>query len=139
MAVRRFRSTQLKEILKTPQEYEQYKATKGTNIQDVASNVQQNRYHIVVVVDNTQVPVGLITQTDLMRVIEKGESIDPSRQVDDIMNKDFVKISEEKTVDDAISLMNSLDISKLIVVAQNGTFKGVIGKQDIIKEAQKLL
>lgn len=139
MMVRKFRDKKIKEIMGPPKEYSSYEVPKNKKIQEAASMLEQNRYRMLVVVTENRVPIGLVTQSDLLRRLGSDEKIDTSKEVDSVMNRDFIKISEEKSIDDAISLMNSLDINKLVVVGADGTFKGVINKLDLIKQAQQLL
>lgn len=138
MMVRKFRDKKIKEIMGPPQEYSSYDVAKNTKIQDAVSKLEQNRYRMLVVTEN-KVPIGLVTQSDLLKGLGSGEKIDASNMVEGVMNRDFIKISEEKSIDDAISLMNSLEINKLVVVGADSTFKGLINKLDIIKQAQQLL
>ena len=122
-----------------PDVYSGYEVKDKMELKDVSKKLQETPGHMVVVVDDNKVPIGLVTQTDLVKRIGLKISLDPSIEVEKIMNRDFVRISEDKTVDAALSLMNSLSVNKLVVLTADGKFKGVLHKLDIIREARELL
>ena len=139
MAFKRFREKQIKDLLKPVSEYSEYEAFEGSKIEDVARQVQKNRYHMVAVVNQQKIPVGLVTQTDLIDKIIRDTSLDTSQDVENVMNKDFIRVTEDMTVDAALALMNSMKINKLVVTASDGSFKGILHKSDIIRGARELL
>lgn len=139
MAFKRFREKQIKDLMKPVSEYSEYEALEGSKIHEVASQVQKNRYHMVPVVNNKKIPVGLVTQTDLINKIISDKALDTSKEVENVMNKDFIRVIEDMTVDAALALMNSMKINKLVVIASDGSFKGIQHKSDVIRAAQELL
>ncbi len=139
MSIKQFRGKKIKEVMGPSSEFDSYKVNEKKNLKDAASQLNQNRYHMLAVVKKNDIPVGLVTQTDIVKEIEQGKSLNPTQQVKTVMNRSFVSISEEQNVDDALSLMNSLNVNKLVVLESKGAFKGVIHKLDIISKAQELL
>ena len=139
MAVKKFRSRKITEIIGPVSDYAQYEAPEKTKVQDVANQLEQNAYHMVTVTDNNGIPVGLVTQTDLVKRIGLGINLGPSQEVEDVMNRDFMRISEDASIDTALALMNSSNVNKLVVVKLDGTFRGVLHKSDIARAVQKLL
>lgn len=139
MAIKRFREKQVKDLLKPVSEYSEYEADEGSKIEDVASQVQQNRFHMVTVVNKQKIPVGLVTQTDLIDKIITDKDFDTSKEVEKVMNKDFIRITDSMTVDAALALMNSMKVNKLVVLASDGSFKGILHKSDVVRAAQELL
>ena len=139
MAIKRFREKQVKDLLKPVSEYSEYEAVERSKIEDVASQVQQNRYHMVTIVDQQKIPVGLVTQTDLIDKMITDKNFDTSKEVENVMNKDFIRITESMTVDAALALMNSMKVNKLVVLASDGSFKGILHKSDVARAAQELL
>jgi len=139
MAVKRFRSRKIGEILGPTSDYTQYEVPEKTKVQDVAKQLEQNAYHMVTVVDKNRIPVGLVTQTDLVRKIGSGINLGPSQEVEDVINRDFMRVSEDASIDAALNLMNASNVNKLVIVRTDGTFRGVIHKSDIARAVQRLL
>ena len=102
------------------------------------------------VVDENGVVVGIITITDLLKILgqiyewkelEKKESeVDLSHtyeeqkekgKVEDIMTKEVVTLEEDDTIDDVMSLMFERKIHTIPIIKE-GKLIGVVGKRDLI-------
>jgi predicted transcriptional regulator len=139
MSVKKFREKRIKDLMKPAEAYQEYEVTGSTEIKEASKKLEKNPGHMVIVVDNDRKVKGLLTQTDIVKNIGRGINLDASAKIEDFMNRDFVRISENKTVDTAISLMNSIGVNKIIVVDKDGKFIGVLHKLDLIREARELL
>lgn len=139
MAVRQFRGRKIRDLLRSNEDYSRYTVNEKTPLTEVSEKLAENPSHIVVVINDDNRPQGLVTQTDLMKIFKSGKPFDPSTEVEEFMNRDVIRIHEERTVDDALSLMNSLNVNKLVVLDNDGKFKGFLHKLDIIREARELL
>ncbi|MOA42580.1 Arabinose 5-phosphate isomerase KdsD [compost metagenome] len=83
------------------------------------------------VVDNEHL-VGVITDGDLRRMMEKNENFSTLRAVD-IMNSQPKTVEASAMAVDALALMKQYNISQLIVVDKN-KYAGIIHLHDLIKE-----
>ena len=102
------------------------------SLREVIVEITQKRLGVTAVVDEADRIVGIITDGDLRRMLEKNEDI--SRvAASDIMSKDPKTIGSEALAMDALELMQLHDISQLIV-ADQGSYRGIIHLHDLVKE-----
>lgn len=102
------------------------------SLREVIVEITQKRLGVTAVVDEADRIVGIITDGDLRRMLEKNEDI--SRvAASEIMSKDPKTIGSEALAMDALELMQLHDISQLIV-ADQGSYRGIIHLHDLVKE-----
>jgi arabinose-5-phosphate isomerase len=101
------------------------------NIKKVIVEISANRLGATAVIKNKKV-VGVITDGDLRRMLEKSDDIGKLK-AKDIMNKSAKCIDEGELAVNAKELMESFNISQLIVT-NNNAYKGIIHLHDLIKE-----
>jgi arabinose-5-phosphate isomerase len=101
-------------------------------IKEVIVEMTQKRLGAAVVVDKTNVVLGIITDGDLRRMLEKTSSFN------DLTAKDIMTPNPKRTVGDqlavaALEQMKKDNISQL-VVEQDGKYAGIIHLHDLVKE-----
>jgi len=79
-------------------------------------------------------PVGLITQTDMVRVLA---SYTASIEVSEILTREAVVIASSATVREAAVLMSSQDVSCLVVM-NDDTIVGIFTERDLLKRVVAL-
>lgn len=94
--------------------------------------ITQNRLGAVTVIDSEGKLVGLITDGDIRRAIEKNEGI-MSMKAEEIMTNNPIKAINEMLVVDAFKLMQSKKISVLPTVDENEKLIGVVSIYSIIE------
>ncbi|MDJ0273082.1 MAG: CBS domain-containing protein [Candidatus Caldarchaeum sp.] len=97
------------------------------------------RYGIGSVVISSQgKPVGIITKTDLVtKVVANGT--DPNTvKARDIMNTPLQTVEPDVTIDDALSKMNKLKLSRLVVVYKE-RLAGIVTIKDILQVTPEIL
>jgi len=108
------------------------KVVATASLREVIVEITQKRLGVTAVVDEADRIVGIITDGDLRRMLEKNEDI--SRvAASDIMSKDPKTIGSDALAMDALELMQQHDISQLIV-ADQGSYRGIIHLHDLVKE-----
>jgi len=100
-------------------------------IKDVIVEISQKRLGVTAVVENNEL-VGIITDGDIRRMLEKHDNISEII-AKDIMTKNPKTITTEDMAIDALNTMENFSITQLIVV-DNKQYKGVIHLHDILKE-----
>jgi len=95
------------------------------------------RYKIrrLVVVDEEEKPVGILTATDIAEALLgkfQARPLDNIR-VEEIMNKDVITIEYSKSIKTAARLMIRHRIGGLPVVSPDGRLMGIITKTDLVK------
>ena len=111
---------------------EKPKVLSGQSLKEVIVEMTKKRLGITAVVDTDNNLLGIITDGDLRRMLEKSIAID-TVTADDIMTTNPVTISPEEMAVDALELLRSKEISQL-AVTENGKYKGIVHLHDLIRE-----
>lgn len=86
----------------------------------------------LVVLDSKKHPVGILTDRDLaLRIVGRGA--DPlTTRIDEIMTKNVQTVFEEMPIEEALALMRSQTVRRLIVVARDGALVGIVSLDDVL-------
>ncbi|OFY85734.1 MAG: D-arabinose 5-phosphate isomerase [Bacteroidetes bacterium RIFCSPLOWO2_12_FULL_35_15] len=101
------------------------------SIKSVILEISSKRLGAAAVIDN-DVLVGVITDGDLRRMLEKSDSI-ANLKAADIMNKTPKRIEAEELAVNAMQLLEQYNITQLIVTEQ-GKYHGFVHLHDLLKE-----
>ncbi|WP_295233587.1 KpsF/GutQ family sugar-phosphate isomerase [Sediminibacterium sp.] len=101
-------------------------------LKKVIVEITQNRMGVTAVVDENQQLIGIITDGDLRRMLEKTSDIS-TICASDILSTHPITVQPEALAVEALELLKKHDISQLIV-AENGIYKGIIHIHDLIRE-----
>ncbi|WP_456342274.1 KpsF/GutQ family sugar-phosphate isomerase [Thermovibrio sp.] len=121
------RLSKVKEIMRKGEEIP--KVTPETLLKDAILEISSKKLGATLVVDGNRL-VGIITDGDLRRALEKGATLET--KVKDIMTKNPKKISEEAYGEEALREMEKYKITVLPVVDGEGRLKGIIHLHDIL-------
>jgi arabinose-5-phosphate isomerase len=102
------------------------------SIKEVIVEMTQKRLGITAVTDNDNNLLGIITDGDLRRMLEKSTSI-TTIKAGDIMTKNPKAIGPEELAVDALDQMRKCEITQLAVV-QDKKYLGIIHLHDLIRE-----
>ena len=102
-----------------------------TNVKQVIVEISEKRLGVTAVVENEKI-VGIITDGDLRRMLTKSDAF-IHLTAKDIMSLNPKRIDEDAMAVDAMELMETNEISQLLV-ENNGTYAGVVHIHDLIKE-----
>ncbi|HUH51027.1 MAG TPA: KpsF/GutQ family sugar-phosphate isomerase [Flavobacterium sp.] len=101
------------------------------NVKEAIVEISQKRLGVTAVVENQKL-IGIITDGDIRRMLEKQDSF-VGLSARDIMSKNPKTIALDAMVVDALNMMENNAITQLIVTEDN-TYKGIIHLHDILKE-----
>lgn len=101
------------------------------SIKSVIMEISSKRLGATAVVDNENL-VGVITDGDLRRMLEKTDAIS-SLKASDIMNKTPKQIEAEELAVNAMQLLEKYNITQLIVT-DKGKYHGFVHLHDLLKE-----
>ena len=110
-------------------------ATRETSIPEAAQLMR--KYHVgdlVVVdeIDGKRVPVGIVTDRDIVIEIIS-QSLDFNEfSVGDIMSPQLISVQEKEGVFETIRLMRAKGIRRIPVVNQEGGLEGIVSADDIL-------
>ncbi len=105
---------------------------KNTIVKDVIIEISKSRLGVTAVLDDNNVVVGIVTDGDLRRMLENNDNFS-TLVAEDIMTKSPKTIGENTLAARALQVMESFDITQLLVVERD-EYKGVVHLHDIIKE-----
>jgi len=110
---------------------EKPKVSPDTAIKNVILEITKNRLGAVTVVNDDAI-LGIITDGDIRRMMEKYDSFN-ELTAKDIMGKSPRLINSDELAVEALNVMRSNNITQL-VVADNNIYKGIIHLHDLLKE-----
>jgi len=107
-------------------------------IKDAAVLMNENRIGSLVVVSGTGTVTGIVTERDILTdVVAAGKNAEDIK-VEDIMTKELITISPDKSLEDAADVMTKNKIKKLPVM-EGGRLVGIITATDLICYEKKLI
>ena len=104
-------------------------------LQEALFAMTNSRLGMTVVTDDEQKVVGIFTDGDLRRVLEKG--IDLTIQMSEVMTVNPQQVSKSMRASDALSVMNENAISQLLVIDDQGHLSAIITVHDLLQAGVK--
>ncbi len=102
------------------------------SVKEVIMEITKKRLGVTAVTGTDGKLVGIITDGDLRRMLEKSDTIQQI-QARDIMSQQPKTIGPSELAVNALDLMRKNEIMQL-VVAENGTYLGILHLHDLVKE-----
>lgn len=102
------------------------------SLKEAIVEMTRKRLGVTAVIDKSNNLMGIITDGDLRRMLEKTVAID-SVKVNDIMTSNPQTIEPDMLAVEALDILRKKEISQLIV-AEKGKYLGIIHLHDLIKE-----
>ena len=102
-----------------------------SSVKDVIVEISEKRLGVAAVIENNIV-VGIITDGDIRRMLNKTETI-TGLTAKDIMTLNPKTIQSTDLVVDALNVMEDFSITQLVVL-DNSEYQGVVHLHDILKE-----
>lgn len=97
-----------------------------------ANRMQQRTVGSLVVVDRNHVPLGMITDRDLVvRLIAEGRDPDTT-MVGQIMTGPVASVEEDAPIESAVRVMRQGAFRRLPVVGKSGRLSGIVSLDDIL-------
>ena len=110
---------------------EKPKVNLDTSIREVIVEITEKMLGVTAVVENNEI-IGIITDGDLRRMLTKVADFS-SLTAKDIMSANPRRIDAEAMAIDALEVMETNEISQLLV-QENGKYAGIVHLHDLIKE-----
>jgi arabinose-5-phosphate isomerase len=111
---------------------EKPKVFPNQSLKEVIIEITKKRLGATAVVDEQNNLLGIITDGDLRRMLEKDGDIE-KKSAKDLMTATPKTISPEALAVEALDLMRKKEITQLVVV-DNGKYSGIIHLHDLIRE-----
>lgn len=100
-------------------------------VKDVIIEISKNRLGAVAVIEDNKI-LGIITDGDIRRMLEKYSNIEPLK-AKDIMGKNPKTIEKTVLAKDALDIIKQNNITQILVVSNNSYF-GIIHLHDLLQE-----
>lgn len=107
--------------------------TMDAGIRPVILAMSKGRLGAVAIVDDEGCLLGIITDGDLRRMMEKYDDID-GLTAGDIMSRSPKTISEDELAYNAYRMMEKNSITQLVVIDRENHYKGMVHIHDILRE-----
>lgn len=111
---------------------EQPKVNATQTLKEAIVEMTRKRLGVTAVVDNDNHLLGIITDGDLRRMLEKSVAIDAIK-VKDIMTANPQTIEPDMLAVEALDILRKKEISQLVVV-EKGKYLGIIHIHDLVRE-----
>ncbi|HEX7904526.1 MAG TPA: KpsF/GutQ family sugar-phosphate isomerase [Chitinophagaceae bacterium] len=108
------------------------KVLSGQSLKQVIVEMTAKRLGITAVVDKDNNLLGIITDGDLRRMLEKNIAIDQVK-ADDIMTKNPLTIGSAEMAVDALDVLRKKEITQLAVIDE-GKYLGILHLHDLVRE-----
>jgi CBS domain-containing protein len=108
-----------------------------STIRQALQNITENKVGSLVVVDESQCPIGIITERDIVRLVyEKGVSDWQKIAVNEVMTKNIIVGFPDDDVEYIMQLMTSNRIRHVPILKDN-KLAGIISIGDVVKSLLK--
>ncbi|WP_151822478.1 KpsF/GutQ family sugar-phosphate isomerase [Acinetobacter oleivorans] len=109
------------------------KVSPGTPMNQVLYEISNKRLGLTTIVDDEEHLLGIFTDGDLRRLIDKQQGFDVNLPVSEVMTKKPSTISQEARAVEALQQLNLKKISQFVVVDDQNKVIGVISMHDLIQ------
>lgn len=92
---------------------------------------------IIVTINASQTPVGIITERDIVRILGKLNPDLLQTPLRMLMSKPVITIEESASINDASKIMNTKKIRRLVAVDRNNKMTGILTQKDIFRQIAK--
>ena len=103
----------------------------GVKVREVLAKISTSHAGAAVVVDTDKKIIGIFTDGDLRRKLEKYRDI-LNRKVEEVMTADPIVVKESDLATKALNLLKKKKIDEVPVVDSNRCLVGVVDVQDLI-------
>lgn len=108
------------------------------SISRIAAQMQRHNIGSVVVVENRKA-VGILTERDFVRIVERIGMMMNKDLAKDHMTKPVVTVQSDTPVTDIIKLMREKHVRHLIVLNKDREVAGIVSYRDLMKVTEDLV
>ena len=113
--------------------------TEDQNIMSACKIMNENEIGClpIVAIEDRKKPIGIFTERDVVRILGKLSPWLLKTPLRELMTKPVVTVSQTSSINDAMQIMNSKSIRRLVVVDKDGNMIGIVTLKDIFKIINK--
>lgn len=90
-------------------------------------------------VENESVPVGIVTERDIARIVGFTSTFSPTMPISEVMSKPLLTTTTSSSLKEAADLMQQNNIRRLPVLDSKGKLVGIVTAKDILKSTMDIL
>jgi CBS domain-containing protein len=102
------------------------------DISQIASSMQNHNIGSVVIMENHRI-VGILTERDFVKIVEKVGMLLKKDLARDYMAKPVITVQSDASIADAMKLMQANHIRHLIVLNKDLKMVGMVSSRDLMK------
>jgi len=102
-----------------------------TSMTMACSIMQKDKKDEIIVMDKNSVPIGIVTDQDILKKIGEAHANPNKTRLDDIMTFPLITIKHTDTLRDALKMMTYNNLKKIPVVGKDGKIIGIIYQSTI--------
>lgn len=110
-----------------------YSVNEDTSVHQVAQYLREKEVRTVGVRNGAGALSGVISQSDISDKVAAENKCPAWMKASDIMTRELVTVTAEKTLDECLLLMEQNSIFHLIVLDERGDFRGMLSVKDILR------
>ncbi len=103
----------------------------STPMTSACSTMKKNNKNEIIVVDNNDVPIGIVTDKDVLKKIGEAHANPNKTKLEDIMVFPLIGVKHNDTLLNALKIMNDNNLKKLVVIGDDDKIIGMIYHQTI--------
>ena len=110
--------------------------TRTTSLTQAARLMGEHHVGCLVIVDERpagRVPVGVITDRDLVTAVLAPDVDVHALRVEDVMNSEPVVVREQASLFDALAAMRAKGVRRVVVTDEQGLLQGLLALDDVIE------
>lgn len=104
----------------------------------IAAEMQRHEIGSVVIVENRK-PVGILTERDFVRIVERVGALLEKNLAKSHMTTPVLSVRSETPLADVIKLMGEKHVRHLVVLGKNGELAGIISSRDVMKVTEEAM
>ncbi len=104
----------------------------------IAGAMQRNQIGSVVIVEKGK-PVGILTERDFVRIVERVGALLEKSLAKNHMTTPVISVQPDTPLTDVIKLMSEKHVRHVIVLNKKGETAGIISSRDVMKATKEVL
>jgi len=112
---------------------EVYSVSEDATVYDVARYLRERQVRSVGVLDRHGKLAGVVSQSDISDKVAAENKCPAWIRVSEVMTTTLVSVPPGTQLDECVRLMEKHGIYHLLVVEENGTYRGMISAQDLLR------
>jgi predicted transcriptional regulator len=112
---------------------EVFSVTEEASVLQGAQYLREKQVRSVGVLDSGGQLIGVVSQSDISDKVAAENKCPAWMKIGDIMSRDLIRVSLEKTLEDCLDLMDQHGVYHLLVMDGRNNFRGMVSVSDLLR------